>query len=51
MIDSIDSYLIGLDFDVEELQAIRHRGPLYFGITSVTLFALLFTALAIANIT
>lgn len=45
MIESIDGYLIGLDFDEEELKAISYRGYLYGGIALMGAVIFTFAAL------
>ncbi len=49
MIESIDGYLIGLEFSEEELQAISYRGFLYSGIGLMSVISLTFLALMIVN--
>jgi len=40
MIQSIDAYLVGLEFNQEELEAISHRGYLYGAIFFASLLLL-----------
>lgn len=50
MVNLIDNFLVKLDFDREELESVKTRHFLYFGIGAVILVNLIFIPLAFIEI-
>lgn len=50
MIDSIDAYLVGLEFSEKELKSMPYRGFLYSGIVLMSALCLTFLGLMVADL-